>query len=127
MSKLMAFLSIVFLAGLYIGTKKYADYPLFTMATGSQIYQYVRLGLIGILAIQMVTRPPRHLIFRILSGSISIYVGVWAIYETYINQMLVLDFVTFLAAAVVIAIITLESSMISIFDKEIKNLNLRSK
>ena len=124
MSKLMAFISILFLSFLILGTKKYSNEPLFWLANSTQMFQYLREGLIGILTIQILTKRPRNAFLRVISGSISIYIGVWTIYETIANQILILDSLVFMATSITIAIITLEGSLMRNYEKRAGKLIL---
>lgn len=96
------------LAFVGVGIVLFPQNSLFWIASSSQIYQHVREGLGLVLLVQFVTRPPRHVWVRILSGSIAIAVGIWVVEATYSNQMLLLDSLSFLAASIVIGFTALE-------------------
>jgi hypothetical protein len=65
-----------------------------------------------ILALQIATRPPRHLWLRALAGSLAITVSAWALRETYAYHMQILDTMAFLAAAISTGVTALEPTSI---------------
>lgn len=108
MSKILLALSFVSLLVLIIGTTFFSQNPVFWLATGGAVYQHAREALAAVLLLQLFTRPPRHLIFRIVSGLLAIAVAGWTLGATYNNQMLFLDSMSFLAASFGIALTALE-------------------
>jgi CDP-diglyceride synthetase len=102
---LMSSLSLIIVT---IGTAILPNYPLFQLASNSNFYQYVRATLTLVLLLQLVTRPPRHLFFRILAGLTSILIVSWVVINTYNGIMPFLDTLSLLSAAVAIGITTLE-------------------
>jgi hypothetical protein len=108
MTKTLLVLSLVCLGILAIGTTLFAQSPAFWLATGSSTDQYIRAALMLVLAVQLITEPPRHVLFRILSGLLSIAVGVWSLEATYANHMPFLDTMSFMIAAIAIGITALE-------------------
>jgi len=108
MSKLLLFLSFLSLVILAIGTTFFTNYPLFQLASSSSFFEHVREILASILFLQLITRPPRHLIFRILAGLVAISVGGWVIAVTYNGMMPLLDAFSLLASAAAIGVTALE-------------------
>lgn len=108
MSKLLLFLSFSSLVILAVGTSIMPNNQMFLLAGSSASFQYLREVLAAILFIQLVTHPPRHIIFRLLAGGTAILVAVWAIFATYNGVMLFLDTLSLLAAAAAIGVTALE-------------------
>jgi hypothetical protein len=101
-------LSLVGLVFLSVGTFLYTQNPIFWLASGAPIYQYLRVLLSLVLVMQLTTHPPRHLWFRIVSGAIAAAVGIWAVESTYYNNMLSLDTLSLLGASIAIGISAIE-------------------
>lgn len=108
MGKVLLFLSLACLLILSFGTALVPNNAAFWLASGSSLYQHVREGLAIILLLQLGTRPPRHVWFRMLSGVVAVAAGVWAVKATYDYQMLYLDTMAFLGAAAAIGVTALE-------------------
>ncbi len=108
MSKLLLLLSFMSLVILAIGTTFFANYPIFQLASSSSFYEHIREILASILFLQLITHPPRHLVFRILSGLVAISIGGWAIAVTYASMMPLLDTLSLLASAAAIGVTALE-------------------
>lgn len=112
MGKVLLVLSFIALMILAIGTAKSPQDPAFWLASGAAGYQHVRELLMSVLFLQAVTRPPRHVIFRILSGGIGLFTAVWVVSATYSYQMPFLDTFCFMAAAIAIAVTALERRVV---------------
>lgn len=108
MGKMLLLFSLVCLAILYFGTAFFGQSPAFWLASSASSYQHVREMLALVLVLQLTTRPPRHIWFRILSGTVALAVGTWAIEATYSNQMMFLDTLCFVGAAIAIGVTALE-------------------
>ena len=108
MSKVLLFLSFVCLAILLVGTALWPNAPAFWLASGNGPFQLIRGILMATLFAQLVTNPPRHMLFRLLAGSLASVVGLWALGATYSNQMQILDGMGFLGAAIAIGLTALE-------------------
>jgi len=108
MGKMLLLLSLACLVTLYIGTAFFSQNPSFWLASGAASYQHVREVLALVMILQLTTRPPRHVWFRVLSGTAAIVIGAWAIKATYSNQMLFLDTLCFVGAAVAVGVTSLE-------------------
>jgi vancomycin permeability regulator SanA len=74
----------------------------------STTYEYIRGLLMVILALQIITRPPRHVVFRLFAGGIALISLSWAISNTYSYAMPLFDSLSFVAAALSIGITALE-------------------
>jgi hypothetical protein len=108
MGKLLLLLSFLSLLTLILGVTFLPNNQIFIMASGSVYYKYVCEVLAGILFIQLITHPPRHLVFRVLSGMIALGIGTWVIVEAYYGIMPFLDTFSLLASAAAIGITALE-------------------
>jgi hypothetical protein len=108
MGKMLLLFSLVCLTILYIGTAFFPQNPSFWLASGASMYQQVREILAFVLILQLTTRPPRHIWFRVLSGAVAVVIGAWSIEATYSNQMLFLDTLCFVGGAVAVGVATLE-------------------
>ena len=108
MGKMLLLLSLVCLVILFIGSGMFPQNPDFWLASGASTYQHIRELLAIVLTLQLITRPPRHVWFRMLSGAIAVTVGVWSIEATYAYHMLPLDTLCFIGVAVAIGITALE-------------------
>jgi len=111
MGKILLFLSlasIVFL-GYGVHTAPYSE--LFLLASNANNVQHVRILVGIILAIQLVTRPPRHIWFRIVAGSIAVFTGFWTIAMSYTYHLQLLDMFAFMAAACAMFATSLERSI----------------
>jgi uncharacterized membrane protein YeiH len=107
-SKVLVSLSFVSLLVLIAGTALLPNNPVFWLATSGEIFQRMREALAAVLLLQLFTRPPRHMLFRITSGLLAISVAGWTLGATYSNHMLFLDSMSFLAAAFAIGLTALE-------------------
>jgi hypothetical protein len=114
MSKTLLFFCLTILAFVGIGVAVAPQSPLFLLASGGTNLQHVRIIISVILAIQLVTRPPRHVWFRVLAGSIAAYTAIWAIGQTYDYHMQILDTMAFLGAAFAMFAAALERTSLSV-------------
>ncbi len=99
MGKSALLLSFIAIAIVGFGVMLAPQSPLFWLATAGPTYQHVRIIIAAILAIQLLTNPPRHIWFRIFAGSLALVAGVWAIEQTYSYHMQLLDTLAFLGAS----------------------------
>ena len=114
MGKLLIFLSLVILLAMSIGANVAPQNPVFWLASVATAYQHVREVLIAILLTQLVTRPPRHVWFRLLSGGTAIIAIAWAIQQNYTYSMLPLDTLSIIGASVAILITALERKSVNL-------------
>ncbi len=108
MSKLLLLLSFLSLVILALGTAFLHNNTIFWLASGSPVYQYVREILATVLFVQLITHPPRHIVFRLLAGLTAMLVGGWALAATYNGSMPFLDTLSLLASASAIGVTALE-------------------
>jgi len=113
MGKLLLFLSLGILVFLSVSAALFPQNLMFLFASASSTYQHIRELLAFVLILQLVTRPPRHAWIRVLSGTIALAAGIWAIDATYIGQMLLLDSLAFLGASIAIGVAALERRIIT--------------
>ena len=111
MSKLVLLLSFLVLVITGAGVAFAPDNPLFWLASNGPTFQYMRIVTGSLLAIQLVTRPPRHVWFRVLAGTVSACTAFWAIGQTYAYHMQLLDTLAFLGGSFTIAATALERSI----------------
>lgn len=110
MGKSALLLSLIAIAIVGFGVILAPQSSLFWLATGGPTYQHVRIAIATILAIQLVTNPPRHAWFRILAGSLALVTAVWTVEQTYSYHMQMLDTLAFLGASFGVLATTLERS-----------------
>lgn len=120
MSKMLLLLSFLSLVILSLGTAFLSNNTIFWLASGSPVYQYVREILAAILFIQIITHPPRHIVFRALAGVVAILIGGWALAATYNGTMPFLDTLSLLASASAIGVTALE-----VRPENVKRLNVK--
>ena len=111
MSKLILLLSFLVLIITGAGVAFAPDNSLFWLASNGPAFQYMRIVIGSLLAIQLVTRPPRHIWFRVLAGTVSACTASWAIGQTYAYHMQLLDTLAFLGGSFTIAATALERSV----------------
>ena len=111
MSKLILLLSFLILIITGAGVAFAPDNSLFWLASNGPTFQYMRIVVGSLLAIQLVTRPPRHVWFRVLAGTVSACTAYWAIGQTYAYHMQLLDTLAFLGGSFTIAATALERSV----------------
>ena len=108
MGKLILILSLICITILCLGTALAPQNSAFWLASGTSMYQHVREVLAVVLILQLTTRPPRHLWFRIITATIATAVGIWTIEATYSYHMLYLDTLCFLGTSIAIGVTALE-------------------
>jgi len=108
MNRLLLFLSFISLMFLVIGTAFFSSDPVFWIAASGVQYQVIRLSLAFVLWVQLATRPPRNMFFRLLAGLISLGVGSWTITATAGNHMPFLDSLSLLSSAIAVGLTALE-------------------
>lgn len=108
MGKLLLASSVASVSFLAIGTNLAPNSPVFWLASAVSTYQIVRIGLVVLLLAQLLTRPPRHVILRFLTGAMAMAVGIWTLQQTYLYQMPALDTLAFMTASLAMGITALE-------------------
>lgn len=112
MTKTFSIFSIIALALLTVGTIFAPQSAAFWLASHSAVYDQVRIVLGAVLFLQLITRPPRHMAFRIVAGSIGVVIGIWAIEQTYSYNMQFLDTLSFLGSSLAVLVTSLERKSI---------------
>lgn len=102
---LLSFLSIVFIG---VGAIMFPNNPVFWLTSSSHTFQLVRVTLAVLLFVQLITKPPRHIWFRITAASLGIIFGVWTIRLTASYDMPFLDTLAFLSASLAVFTTSLE-------------------
>jgi hypothetical protein len=108
MGKLLLLLSLLSLLFLAVGTLISPNSASFWLATNSLHFQFIRVILASVLFLQFITHPPRHVLFRYLTGVLATVVGLWTIQATYSYQMQLADTLAFLGASLAIGITAIE-------------------
>ena len=108
MSKLLIVMSFMSLVILAIGTAFMPHDPIFMLASNSSSYEYLREALASILFVQLVTHPPRNIIFRLLAGIMSLSVVAWVAYAVFTVTIAPLDMLSLTAVAIAIGVTALE-------------------
>ena len=110
----MLLLSLYALALLGIGTATMPNDPVFWLASPANYIQYIRIILAGILMLQLITKPPRRMWLRLVTGTIASLVGMWTIQQTYNGSLQFLDILAFLSTSLAVLITALERTATSI-------------
>lgn len=108
MGRILLLLSFFSLALLVVGTALWPQDPTFWLASNSASYQHVREVLMSVILLQLLTRPPRHVIFRFMAGAIAVSVGFWSLIASNAFSMHFMDTLGFMSAAVAVFITALE-------------------
>jgi hypothetical protein len=109
MSKLILLLSLFGIALLFSLGLTNPDNPMVWLAASSMEFAWVRLGMMIALASLLVTHPPRNVYLRMIVGSFAVGLASWSLWETYNNQMLLLDSLSILQFSVSAGLTVLES------------------
>jgi len=117
MSKLILLMSFVCLGVLLTLNLLFADSSILWLASSSQDINIVRAVMMFILAVLLVTNPPRNIALRSLIGATAIFVLAWCLRATYNNQMQVLDSLAFALASVAAGLDVLEQGIQKQADK----------
>jgi sorbitol-specific phosphotransferase system component IIC len=112
MGKLLVLLALVSLVFLQLGSYLFPGDPVMWLAANSANYEAARLMLMPILAVLLVTNPPRSLALRHFVGAISVVLLVSVAYLTYNNNMGALDTLAFGAAGIAMGVVALEINYI---------------
>ena len=121
MGKVLIFLSIVILLIMSIGASIAQHNPVFMLASVTASYQQIRVVLVVVLKILFVTRPPRHVWIRAISGFIAIMAVVWTNQQTYSHQMLPLDILSILGTSIAIKVAALEPKAVKVIRYSLSN------
>lgn len=113
MGRLLQFLSLICLIVLLFGFVIMPGHQALWLASGGIEHQIVRAGLIMVIVVQMLTRPPRRMWFRLVAGSAASVALVWALQQTYSYNMMPLDILSILGASSAIVLAVIERRTIS--------------
>ena len=108
MTKAIVFLSFSILGFLVLISSFYPTASAIWLASTAEYYNYGRLMVMAILLFLLVTTPPRNILVRWSMGYTATVLAAWSIFNTYENNILLLDGFAYLAAAISIGIATLE-------------------
>lgn len=111
MKKLSLWLPLAALIIIIIGTLIAPDSPMFWLASSAAPYQNLRLAVSVVLALQLMTSPPRHIAFRVFAGLFAVLLGSWAIQQSYDYHMAFLDSAAFVGSCFTIFATALERNI----------------
>lgn len=106
--KLLIVLSLIGLLILCLGTALFPQSPVLWLSSALPIYQYLRESLVLILLMQLATRPPRQIWFRLISGVIALSLASWSIEATLYGRMFFFDSLSLLGASIAIGVSAIE-------------------
>lgn len=115
MGKLLLWCSLIALLIIGVGTYVAANNPMFWLASAAHSYQYLRIAAGAIIILQLMTAPPRHVVFRIIAGVFAVVLGGWAIHQTYDYHMALLDSAAFVGSSLAIVATALERNVMDEF------------
>jgi hypothetical protein len=108
MSKLILFLSAVGLAVMLLCGLFFPSSPVMWLASTGAGYMWLRLGLVLMLAVLIVTNPPRNIYFRTAVSLVTAGIMYWVVTATYNNHMLWMDSLSLMSASLAAFIVALE-------------------
>jgi hypothetical protein len=108
MGKALLVLAFIGLGIVSIGTHLEPNSIVFLLASESRQFQILRGVLEFTILLQLITRPPRHLLFRLLTGVIAASTMLWIVFSTYNGQILPWDSLSILGASIAIMITAIE-------------------
>lgn len=108
MRKSLLFIWFICLVVLGVGTIYYPNNAAFWLASGSTHIMVLRGLLATLLAIQIVTQPPRSVLFRIFAGTTAGVVGLWSLQALFGFNLELLDALAFLGSSMAIGVTALE-------------------
>lgn len=121
MSKFILFLAFTGLAFLAVFSIVAPTDPAVWLASTSHNFVLIRAGLMALIFALLVTNPPRNIYFRVFVGLLSVGLTSWALYETYNNQIKILDSFSILAASISTGIVALEAKLVTFeFDESVQ-------
>lgn len=121
MNKALLLSAVIALAVLGIGTAMRPNNAAFWLASSIHSFQYVRTILGMVLLIQLSTHPPRHLLFRLIAGTLAAAVGIWAVQQTYAYHMEILDTLAFMSASLAVFVAALERNVSEALQKPLSS------
>lgn len=114
MGKLMLLLSFIVVVITGVGVAFTPDNSLFWLASNGSTLQNMRIIIGSLLLIQLITRPPRHVWFRVIAGTIAATTAYWTVSQTFAYNMQLLDTLAFLGGSFTIAATSLERGIESV-------------
>jgi hypothetical protein len=108
MNKLILFLSFLSLGILVVLSVYAPESAALWLASTAQGYNILRICIMAVLAILLVTTPPRSTLSRAAFGVFAMTLGLWSLSSTYANQMQILDGASLLTASIAIIVEVLE-------------------
>ena len=108
MNKLLLACSFLMLMFLGIGTATAPDNAMFWLASTSSDVQAVRIALGVIIFMLLVTRPPRHILTRIVASVVAIGTGAFTLFVSLSGYLPLLDVLALVVASVSTLIMALE-------------------
>jgi thiol:disulfide interchange protein len=118
MSKLVLLLSLLGITILFSFGLTDPNNPVVWLASTSQIFAFLRLGMMIALAALLVTHPPRNIYLRYCIGIFAAVLASWALFAIYNNQMKLLDSLSILEFSVSAGLIVLESKRFPVESEE---------
>ena len=100
MSRLVMLLSLLAISTLIIFGLVAPDASVMWLASTSQAYTYIRIGMAAIIVALLITKPPRNHLFRLVVGAFSSVLAYWSLSATYENHMAFLDTMTILTFSI---------------------------
>ncbi len=108
MTKVLLFLSFLMLGFFVIVSVLYPTSSVLWLASTATSYNYSRLAIMAVLLFMFVTSPPRNTLLRWVIGYGSVALATWSIFNTYNNDIQLLDGMVYLLAAISAGIAALE-------------------
>ncbi len=108
MGKWIAILALINIGILEAGSFLFPSNPLMWLAGTSTGYIIVRVVIMLLLLILLLTNPPRHVLLRVLAGTVATVVLVTVLAATFNGTMPILDSMTLISASIAMGIISLE-------------------
>ena len=118
MGKAMLLLSLLGTAILFSFGLTDPNSPVVWLASTSQGFAILRIGMMLALAALLVTHPPRNIYLRIVTGIFVTTLAGWSLVATYNNQMKLLDSLSILQFCISAGIIVLESEYLPVETEE---------
>jgi hypothetical protein len=108
MQKLMQICTLAFLAFLTIGQTYFPNSPVMMLTSSAPLILELRAAIVLGVLILALTRPPRTHYMRFILGVLACVLLVWAGYQTWEDNLEVLDGLAFLTAGASFGLASLE-------------------
>lgn len=116
-SKLLIGSVLLFVVALIMGSVYYTDTTVMSMADTSMAFTSLRVAVAGLLAVLLVTRPPRSYGIRVIMGTLAAALGALSVGLLFSYEMRLLDALVFLEVAIIFAVEALEVRTIRVKDR----------